>query len=87
MFIEALNFLAEFCNCTIVLSSATQPCFDKLNKVKLHLAQEKDLVVPDPQLYQAFARTTIIDKTTPAGYTVVEIADLRINYCSKYLRH
>lgn len=75
VFIEALNFLAEFCNCTIVLSSATQPCFDKLNKVKLHLAQKKDLVVPDPQLYQAFARTTIIDKTTPAGYTVVEIAE------------
>ena len=31
--------------------------------------------MPDPQLYQAFARTTIIDKTTPAGYTVVEIAE------------
>ncbi len=75
MFIEALNFLAEFCNCTIVLSSATQPCFDKLNKVKLHLAKEKDIVVPEPQLYQAFARTTIIDKTTPAGYTVVEVAE------------
>lgn len=75
MFIEALNFLEEFCNCTIVLSSATQPCFDKLKKIKLHLAEKKDIVVPEKSLYQAFNRTTLVDKTKPYGYTEQEIAD------------
>lgn len=75
MFIEALNFLAEFCNCTIVLSSATQPCFDKLQKTKLHLSAQKDIVVPEKSLYQAFDRTTLVDKTRPSGYTEQEIAD------------
>lgn len=74
MFIESLNFLAEFCNCTIVLSSATQPHFERL-KVKLHFAEQKDLVMPDATLFKAFERTTIVDQTKSGGYTTQEIAD------------
>lgn len=74
MFIKALNFLAEHCNCTIVLSSATQPCFEQL-KNKLQLAPDYEIVPDNPILAQAFTRTHIVDRTTAYGYTVQEIAD------------
>ena len=62
MFNMALNFLQQFCNATIVLSSATQPCFDEL-KWPLHLSEEPDIVCLQEEQLKVFNRAEIIDCT------------------------
>lgn len=74
MFIQTMNFLVDYCDATIVLSSATQPCFDKL-KPALKLALKPQMVEPDFELFSAFERTRVIDKTRPEGYSTLEVAD------------
>lgn len=66
MFNMALNFLQQFCNSTIVLSSATQPCFDEL-KWSLQLAEQPDLVKLSPVQLQVFQRAEVIDRTDSPG--------------------
>ncbi len=67
MFNMALNFLRSYCNTTIVLSSATQPCFEEL-KWPLHLAEKPDLVCLSRQQLAVFRRSRIeIDRKHPYG--------------------
>lgn len=66
MFNMAMNFLCQFCNATIVLSSATQPCFEEL-KWSLHLAKEPDLVRLGREQMQVFKRAEVIDCTDQYG--------------------
>lgn len=66
MFNRALNFLRHCCNATIILSSATQPCFDEL-KWPLHLSAEPDIVQLSERQQSVFRRAQIIDRTTPSG--------------------
>lgn len=62
MFNMALNFLQQFCNATIILSSATQPCFEEL-KWPLRLSKDPDMVKLEKQQLEVFRRTEIIDLT------------------------
>ncbi len=73
MFNMAMNFLQQFCNATIVLSSATQPCFEEL-KWPLHLAKEPDLVRLDREQMQVFRRAEVIDRTDKYGMDWEECA-------------
>ncbi len=73
MFNMALNFLQQFCNATIVLSSATQPCFEELDW-PLCLAEKPDLVFLNDMQRQIFERAVIIDKTTKHGVGLGECA-------------
>lgn len=66
MFNMALNFLQQFCHATIILSSATQPCFEEL-KWPLHLADEPDLVHLSNSQLDVFRRSKIEDKHDPYG--------------------
>ncbi len=66
LFNRAMNFLQEHCNATIVLSSATQPCFDEL-KWPLRLAPEPDMVYLDKEQLRVFQRTQVLDYTDPYG--------------------
>ena len=67
MFNMALNFLQKYCNATVILSSATQPCFEDL-KWPLHLAKETELVRLGRQQLAAFRRSKIeIDRKHPYG--------------------
>ncbi|WP_312641187.1 CRISPR-associated helicase Cas3' [Hydrogenoanaerobacterium sp.] len=74
MFTMALNFLAYGCGATIVLSSATQPCFDETAK-PIRYSESADIVPYDPALFDVFQRATVIDKTTPYGMSVEDLAD------------
>lgn len=74
MFNMALNFLQQFCNATIILSSATQPCFEEL-KWPLHLTKEPDMVQLKEEELQVFNRAEVIDKVDGYGYDIDECVD------------
>lgn len=82
MFNNALNFLNRYCNCTIVLCSATQPCFEFV-KTPLLLEREPDIVLLDQEQQHFFHRAEIVDKTTPYGMTTEELSD----FCSGLLEN
>lgn len=73
MFNLAMNFLAEYCGAAILLSSATQPCFEYMNHPMMFSA-DAELVPYQEELWKAFRRTQIIDKTTPHGMSMDELA-------------
>lgn len=76
LFNLAMNFLAYSCNATVVLSSATQPCLDSIDRFPLRLCRESPELVPAQQaLFEVFKRTEIVDKTAPEGMTIDALAD------------
>lgn len=74
MFNLAMNFLHQFCNASIVLSSATQPCFDEL-KWPLHLSDDPDMVRLDDAQKKVFERAQIISKVEPGGMNLNECGE------------
>lgn len=81
MFNMAINFLSMYCNATIILSSATQPCFEELNW-PIKFSEQPDMVRLDKQQLQVFARADIIDKTTPYGMELEEL----VEFCSSCMK-
>lgn len=80
MFNMAMNFLQRYCNASIVLSSATQPCFDEL-KWSLWLAEEPDIVCLDQEQLQIFRRAEIINRTDPCGMDYDSLA----SFCAEQM--
>lgn len=74
MFNMALNFLSGYCHATIVLSSATQPCLERLDW-GVRFAEHPDLVRLDERQLKIFERSEIIDRTTPHGMDPDELAE------------
>lgn len=62
MFNLTINFLADFCDCTVLLCSATQPCFEEI-AFPLHISENCNIVANNKQIAETFKRTEIIDKT------------------------
>jgi CRISPR-associated endonuclease/helicase Cas3 len=77
MFNMAINFISYYCNATVVLSSATQPCFEQAN-MPLKLSEAPEMVPYNEYIFKVFKRTVIIDKTTPYGMTTEELADFSL---------
>lgn len=73
LFTMALNFLAYGCGATVVLSSATQPCFDE-TVLPLVYSVPADIVPYEKELFAVFKRTEIIDKTSPYGMDIEDLA-------------
>ena len=73
MFNMAMNFLHQVCNAAIVLSSATQPCFEDL-RWPLHLTENPDLVRLTKEQLQVFKRADVIDQTDSYGMDWEECA-------------
>ena len=70
LFNIAVDFLAKVCGATIVLCSATQPCFEKTD----HPLQSevRDMIPYDEKLWAPFRRTVITDA---GGRTLEEIRE------------
>lgn len=68
----ALSFLTGVCKSTVVLCSATQPCYEATD----HPLSPKplDLVPHDEALWQPFRRTVIHNQCRSGGYTPEELA-------------
>ena len=63
MFNMAANFLTCFFHTTIVLSSATQPCFENV-KFPLKLSESADMVWMNKEMKEVFRRTKIVNCTS-----------------------
>lgn len=74
LFSMAVNFLAECCNATVVLCSATQPAFETL-KPSLHIEKENEIVTLDYERAKVFQRTEIINRIISEGMSVEELSD------------
>ena len=74
MFTMALNFLAHSCGATIVLSSATQPCFDETAQ-PLRYSLPTDIVPFDQETFGVFRRTEIVNMTSPYGMSMDALTD------------
>ena len=83
MFNMAMNFLKQYCNATIILSSATQPCFEEL-KWPIHLAKEPDMVHLDSLQLRTFIRAQVIDCTSPYGMDLDECTEFCGNLVKKH---
>ncbi len=59
LFNYAMNFLTEFCEATVLLCSATQPCLE--NAQRPLKKQPSDVIPPDEELYAVFRRTELRD--------------------------
>ena len=58
LFNLAMNFLSHVCGATIILCSATQPCFEKA--IHPILGEQKQLIPFDQKLWNVFQRTTLL---------------------------
>lgn len=83
MFNMALNFLQQYCNASIILSSATQPCFEEL-KWPLHLAIDPDIVKLDQTQLQVFRRAEIRNRVDAYGLDYEQCAAFCSEQMEKY---
>lgn len=74
IFNMAINFLSIYCNATIVFSSATQPCLEKLDW-SIKFANLPDMVKLDKKQMEVFERADIIDRTDPYGMDMEMLVD------------
>ncbi len=65
LFNLALNFLAKFCDATVILCSATQPALDAIKDAPLLYAEPKSLLNGVDASFAEFKRTEVIDRTSP----------------------
>ncbi|MCI8562179.1 MAG: CRISPR-associated helicase Cas3' [Lachnospiraceae bacterium] len=78
LFNMAINFLSQFCNATIVLSSATQPCFETV-QWPVKYADRAELVQLSQKQKNVFKRSEIVDKISDSGMDLQEFSDFCIS--------
>ncbi|RMH37746.1 MAG: CRISPR-associated helicase Cas3' [Gammaproteobacteria bacterium] len=80
MFTTALRFLTHDCGATIVLCTATQPPFDKLDTPyrRLNITPEQHIVPiqGEQELFRKLKRVEVYDERKPGGWSHAEIANL-----------
>ena len=73
LFNSAINFLASFCNVSVLLCSATQPLLDEIQNYRLIISRN---IAGDIDKYtEAFRRVKIEDCSQGNGKTFAEAAD------------
>lgn len=80
LFNNAINFLTEHCQSTVVLCTATQPLLQKVDPdrgaVRLHADHE---LMPDVgELFRQLKRVNVVDARQPGGWADNQIADLAV---------
>lgn len=78
LFSNAINFLSEQCNSTVVLCTATQPLLHKvaIGQGAIRLAERPEIVSDVRQLFADLKRVAVFDKRRPNGWSYDDIADL-----------
>lgn len=78
LFNNAINFLREQCNSTVVLCTATQPLLHKVavDQGAIRLAEGHEIVSDVRQLFADLKRVVVVDKRRPNGWSFAEMADL-----------
>ena len=73
LFNRALNFLKDFCECSIVLCTATQPALDYVEH-KLNIPAKADIVPRTPEIASVFRRVEIIDRASDETFDTEKLA-------------
>lgn len=74
LFNEALNFLKNFGNSSIVLCTATQPALDYVEN-KLNISTDSEIIKDMKLVSKKFKRVNIVDKTTSQGFCTTELKE------------
>ena len=80
LFNNAINFLAEQCNATVLLCTATQPLLHEVaaDKGAIRLKPDHELMGDLPQLFDALKRVEVRDGRKAGGWTYGEMAALAL---------
>lgn len=80
LFNNAINFLTEQCNSTVVLCTATQPLLHKVTAEKgtIRLAEQHEIMPDVHQLFDDLKRVDVHDQRKPGGWAVDEVAQLAL---------
>lgn len=81
LFNNAINFLAEQCDTTVLLCTATQPLLHEVARDKgaIRLTPGHEIVHDVPKLFCALKRVEVLDDRKPGGWTYEEVAHLALN--------
>lgn len=81
LFNNAINFLAEQCNTTVVLCTATQPLLHEVaaGKGAIRLASEHELMPDVQRLFDDLKRVEVRDGRKPGGWSYPEVAELALS--------
>ncbi len=80
LFNNAINFLVDQCNCTVVLCTATQPLLHRVAKDKgaIRLAEQHELMPDVQKLFDDLKRVEVRDGRKPGGWSHDEVARLAL---------
>lgn len=80
LFNNAVNFLAEQCNSTVLLCTATQPLLHSVrpDRGAIRLAAQHELMNDVRGLFERLKRVELHDRRRPGGWSDVEIAQLAV---------
>lgn len=78
LFNNAINFLTEQCNSTVVLCTATQPLLHQVSAEKgaIRLAEQHEIMPDVHKLFADLKRVDVRDQRKPGGWTEAEVAQL-----------
>lgn len=78
LFSNAINFLTQYCNSSVVLCTATQPLLNKVDKEKGSLCfDSSNEIIPDvAQLFTALKRVDVLNAIRPHGWSPEDIVAL-----------
>lgn len=78
VFNNAINFLVEQCNSTVVLCTATQPLLHLVDSGKgaMHLASQHEIMPDVQKLFDDLRRVEVRDCRKPGGWLRDEVAEL-----------
>lgn len=80
MFCNAINYLTDHCNSSVVLCTATQPLLNNVDESKGRISFDKtNEIMPDIEtLFADLKRVEVVNKIKPQGWETDEIASLAI---------
>ena len=78
IFNNAINFLADQCNSTVVLCTATQPLLEQVapDKGAIRFCADRELGPDVEQLFEQLKRVEVRDQRRPGGWSDEEVATL-----------
>ncbi len=81
LFNNAINFLTEQCNSTVVLCTATQPLLHEVSAENgaIRLAPKHEIVRDVRQLFEDLKRVEVCDQRKPGGWAYTEIVRLALD--------
>ncbi len=81
LFCNAINFLVEHCDASVVLCTATQPLLNRVDTSKgaLKFTQDNEIMPDVQQLFDDLKRVEILNRRKPGGWKNEEVVELALH--------